>query len=486
MKQKIVPVLIILFVIGAMGGGYWYLTRNPAQLTRLQLKFGLISADEATGVYRVSGYIEADEVDLEAETRGRITRLMVDEGDRVRAGQVLVELDTALLDAEREQALARVATAKAKLAKIEAGVRTEEIARAAAAVAVAEAEAEVAHTAWQDAITLRDNPQELDMQIEAAQTNQALAELRIAQRAPLKDVGEAMWELGQQRVTLVEDGLDINLEIPEGGGFSVPDNVELQEDLAGAAPGDEIRAHYEFKEGDKRQAWSNWNLAGADMWQAWVDLNSAVAEREEAATRLKDLLRLRNDPQAAQIQVAQAEAAYQTAQAEVEVAKARLERLKAGPRSEQVAVAEAQVRQAEASLEALEVKQDKHTLTTPIRGWVVERVAHEGEMATPGAALMTLADLTGVNLIVYVPEPDVDTVSVGQQVKVFVDAFPDEPFSGTITYISDQAEFTPKNVQTKEERINTVFAVKIRLENEDQRLKPGMPADAILSDGPEL
>jgi len=486
MKQKIVPVLIILFVIGAVGGGYWYISQNPAQLTRLQLKFGLISEDEATGVYRISGYIEADEVDLASETRGRIAWITADEGDYVQAGQVLVELDTALLEAEREQALARVATAKANLAKVEAGVRAEEIAKAAAAVAVAEAEAGAAYTAWQDALTLRDDPQELDMQIEAAKTGLALAELRIAQGAPLKDVGEAMWELRQQQVTIVEDGRDINLEIPEGSDFSVPDNVDLREDLVGAAPGDDIRAQYEFKEGDKRQAWTSWNLAGADMWQTWVDLNSAVAEREEAETRLNDLLRLRNDPQEAQIKVAQAEAAYQTAQAEVEVARARLEWLKAGPRSEQVAVAEAQVRQAEASLEALAVKQDKHTLTTPIRGWVVERVAHEGEMASPGAALMTLADLTGVNLIVYVPEPDVGAVSVGQKVKVFVDAFPGEPFIGAITYISDQAEFTPKNVQTKEERLNTVFAVKIRLENEDQRLKPGMPADAILSTGPEL
>lgn len=69
---------------------------------------------------------------------------------------------------------------------------------------------------------------------------------------------------------------------------------------------------------------------------------------------------------------------------------------------------------------------------------------------------------------------------------VFVDTFPDIPFIGTITYISDEAEFTPKNIQTREERVNTVFAVKIKLENEDQRLKPGMPADAVLAEGPGL
>jgi HlyD family secretion protein len=75
---------------------------------------------------------------------------------------------------------------------------------------------------------------------------------------------------------------------------------------------------------------------------------------------------------------------------------------------------------------------------------------------------------------------------VGQQVEVFVDTFPGEPFMGEIIFINDEAEFTPKNVQSKEERVNTVFAIKIRLEDETQRLKPGMPADVILAAGPEL
>ncbi len=211
-----------------------------------------------------------------------------------------------------------------------------------------------------------------------------------------------------------------------------------------------------------------------------------MAERDDVEIALNDLLRLRNDPQEAQIKVAQAEATYQTALAEVEVAKARLEILKAGPRREQIAVAEAQVGQAEASLKALNVQRDKHTLVAPLAGWVVEQSAHQGEMAVPGASLLTLADLTNVTLTVYVPEPDVDTVSIGQNVTVFVDTFPEMAFTGHITYISDQAEFTPKNIQTREERVNTVFAVKIKLENEDQRLKPGMPADAILSEGPKL
>ncbi len=169
------------------------------------------------------------------------------------------------------------------------------------------------------------------------------------------------------------------------------------------------------------------------------------------------------------------------------MAQALVDKLNAGVRPEQVAIVEAQVQQSEAALAALAVQKDKHTLTAPADGWVVKRIAHEGEMAVPGMSLLTLADLSIVTLTVYVPEPDIGQLSLGQEVDVFVDSFPGEAFTGHITFINDKAEFTPKNVQTKEERVNTVFAVKIKLDNPEQKLKPGMPADAILSQGqPEL
>jgi multidrug resistance efflux pump len=244
--------------------------------------------------------------------------------------------------------------------------------------------------------------------------------------------------------------------------------------------------HYDFPEGEKQQAGVSWNMAGARRWEAWVNLNSAMAAREDAEATLQELQQLRNDPVEAQLQVDEAEAAYRAAQAEVEVAKANLAQLQAGPRAEEVALAEAQTQQAEAALAALKVDRQKHVLVAPVSGWVAERVAQEGEMASPGMPLMTVADLSEVTLTVYVPEPDIDTIALGQEIEVFVDTFPNKPFIGHITFINDKAEFTPKNVQTKEERMTTVFAVEIKLDNPDQELKPGMPADAILSEGPEL
>jgi multidrug efflux pump subunit AcrA (membrane-fusion protein) len=464
-KRKITLLVIVSVLVAiVIGGGYGYYSQNPAVLSQLQVQLGWLSQAEASGLRSVSGYIEAEEVNVAAETSGRISQITVDEGDFVEAGQVLVELDVALLEADVRQAEAKIATAKAQLAKIKAGFRAEEIGKAEAAVVVAEANADATYSRWQDTITLRDNPQELDMQIDAARTALELAELEIEYAVPLKDSGEALWELGKQQ-------WDYTQRSHRGCGTN-------------PLTGEKVCQTFRFKEGARQDAGIAWNYAGTDMWAAWVNLNSAVAERDDAETSLNDLLRLRNDPQEAQIKVTQAEAAYNTAWVGVEVAKARLEILNAGPRAEQITVAEAQVQHAEAALVALNVQRDKHTLVAPTRGWTVERVAHEGEMAMPSVTLLTLADLTKVTLTVYVPEPDIDTVSNGQKVTVFVDTFPDRPFSGYITYVSDEAEFTPKNIQTKEERVNMVFAVKIGLENEDQRLKPGMPADAILLDGP--
>jgi HlyD family secretion protein len=105
------------------------------------------------------------------------------------------------------------------------------------------------------------------------------------------------------------------------------------------------------------------------------------------------------------------------------------------------------------------------------------RVADPGELAVPGATLLTLVDLDRVRLKVFVPETQIGRVKLGQTAYVTVDSVP-QPFEGAVTFIGSEAEFTPKNVQTREERVNLVFAVDIGLDNPEHIFKPGMPADA--------
>jgi len=110
----------------------------------------------------------------------------------------------------------------------------------------------------------------------------------------------------------------------------------------------------------------------------------------------------------------------------------------------------------------------------------VEVIGHKGELATPGIPLITLADLDQVILTVYVPESRLGQVRVGQRVEVRVDSFPDRVFIGRVVTIATEAEFIPRNIQTREERVNMVFAVKVVIPNPDHALKPGMPADAVI------
>ena len=93
---------------------------------------------------------------------------------------------------------------------------------------------------------------------------------------------------------------------------------------------------------------------------------------------------------------------------------------------------------------------------------------------------MTIANLDEVTLTIYIPEDEIGKVKVGQTVEVSVDSFPGKVFEGRVNYIASEAEFTPKNVQTKKERVNMVFAVKVKIPNPGHELKPGMPADATI------
>ena len=120
------------------------------------------------------------------------------------------------------------------------------------------------------------------------------------------------------------------------------------------------------------------------------------------------------------------------------------------------------------------------TIRSPIDGVVARRSIRVGEVASPGAARLVVTEPDPVELTVYVPEKEIGRVGVGQKVEVQVDSFPEEVFSGEVTFISTKAEFTPRNVQTQKDRLNLVFAVKVRIPNPDLRLKPGMPADATI------
>lgn len=156
------------------------------------------------------------------------------------------------------------------------------------------------------------------------------------------------------------------------------------------------------------------------------------------------------------------------------------EKMKRGSRAEEIAAARARRDQALAQVEAAKKKMKDSFIIAPIGGIVTQTVVEQGELVGIGAAIARISHLDKVFLMIYVNEQELGRVKLRQEARVQIDAYEDRDFSGRVVYISPIAEFTPKNIQTKEDRTKLVFGVKIEVDNSDGSLKPGLPADAAI------
>lgn len=168
------------------------------------------------------------------------------------------------------------------------------------------------------------------------------------------------------------------------------------------------------------------------------------------------------------------------AQASYERAKQNLDMVNEGVRKEQIAINQAGVHSARQILEMSKIKLDYTSLFAPTTGVALVRHAEVGEVMAPGTPVVTIADLDHLWLRGYISETDIGKVKLGQQVAIKSDTFPGKTYNGKISFISSQAEFTPKSVETYKERVTLVYRVKIDLDNSTHELKPGMPADAYI------
>ncbi|HEX2950817.1 MAG TPA: efflux RND transporter periplasmic adaptor subunit, partial [Armatimonadota bacterium] len=142
--------------------------------------------------------------------------------------------------------------------------------------------------------------------------------------------------------------------------------------------------------------------------------------------------------------------------------------------------AKAKVNQARGSLQTADASERQTIITAPTDGRVTLRNVEPGEMVTPGLPIVRVAQLRRVWIRVYVPEETIGRIKVGERASVTTDAFPQHRFTGKVIEVAQEPEFTPKNVQTKEERVKLVYGIKIEVENPDNLLKPGMPGDAVI------
>jgi HlyD family secretion protein len=180
-----------------------------------------------------------------------------------------------------------------------------------------------------------------------------------------------------------------------------------------------------------------------------------------------------------------AQAADRMISAQVEEAGQRLGLLESGPRPEQIEQARHRVRQAEEALALAETRLSYTVLTSPLAGLVLAKQVEAGEQVAAGTPVVTVGDLTSVWLRGYIDETDLGRVKTGQRARVTTDTYRDRTYEGVVSFISSEAEFTPKSVQTTKERVKLVYRIKIDIENPAHELKPGMPADADLALGGE-
>jgi multidrug resistance efflux pump len=398
---------------------------------------------------------------LSFKSSGTLQELAVQEGDTVKGGQLLAQLETADLELAVRGAEENLALNQALLAQAKAGPRSEEVAAAEAGLAAAQAGLKQAQgtlaSAQANLNKLLENPT-------AAQLAAAEAALKAAQDS-------------YQRVLARPDAEDIEqakLNLDQAKNSLWAAQAERDSICGAASKGMASQAQCDGAKAQVLNAEVAVQLAEVAYQQAQepaaeADIQNAAAQVERARDEWE---RLRDGPTAAEVaaaeaQVVQAQGGLEAAQAQVAQAQAQLEQVEAGPRPEDVAVAEVQVRQAKVALEEARLALEKVQLTAPFAGAVVEIGLRKGEMVAPNVPLITLADLSRLQ----VETTDLDEwgaakVRVGQRAEITVNAFDDKTLTGTVVAIASQGRELPTG--------EVAFTVTIALAEQDPDLRWGM------------
>ncbi len=428
-KRPPIPAIIILLLLVAVSI-YFIVTQTTG-------------ADETA--LTASGAIEAVQVNVAPELAGKVTEVLVDEGQSVSENDPLLRLDPSLLTAQRAVASAAVDSANAALAS--AQTKYDQTLEAALAAQAAQRAKD-----WQvNAPSEFDQPNwyiEQDDQIAAAQVELDAAEVA---------VNDALENLDK-----VINRLD------------TADYVDAEKKLS------EARAAFLIAEQVKDQADDASDNTGLrDAAQDYYD--EALTDLEDAQEEYDDLL----DTEAVE-DVEYARGQVLVAQQRYDAAYARLLTLQTGEQSPVVITAakeldkaKSALAQAEASLALIDAQIAKLTVNAPMSGVVLTRNVEPGEFVQPGATTLTLGNINEMTITVYIPENHYGEISLGQSATLTVDSFPDVTFDAAVIQIADKAEFTPRNVQTVEGRSSTVFAIKLSIQDSDGMLKIGMPADVV-------
>ena len=366
---------------------------------------------------QASGTIEVTRTDVSPKVGGRIVALRVHDGDRVRAGQAVATLEQRDPALGLDQARANVAAASAQ---VDAARAAYDLQRQTYAATLAQARSGVG--------------------IAGSRVGQAGATLDIETRAAALAIDQARAQLGAAQAA------------------NHRANVDLVRARSLVASGDQPQRMLD----DAIAAYAN---TGAQVTAARDGVALATAQARNVEVR-------RLDVDTSQLQHLQSRSTLAAAQAEEQLVTQR---------GAQLAAAEGVLAQARAAAGLAQDQLRETQLRAPFDGYVISHNFEVGELVQPGSAVLTIGDLAAPYLYVYVSESDLPRIKTGMPADVTIDGLPGKTFVGTITEISNTAEFTPENVQTKEQRIQyLVFRVKLQFADRTGSLKPGLPADAVI------
>ncbi len=220
-----------------------------------------------------------------------------------------------------------------------------------------------------------------------------------------------------------------------------------------------------------------------EVAQARAAERAAARSRDLAEQELARARRLADSNVVSRQTLDQAQTAYEVAASRSEQAQAQLRLLEQGPRQERIASQRAQVQAAEAQVQVAQAALSDMVLRSAFDGLVTVRHREPGETVAPGAPVLTIINPDDRWVRIYVPENRIGAVHLGERATITSDTYPDRQFAGEVTHVASEAEFTPRNVQTKEERVKLVYAVKVRIVGDTALvLKPGTPADVELQE----
>jgi HlyD family secretion protein len=379
-------------------------------------------ADDSEVELSASGIVEVREFAIASKLGGTLTDVYVEEGTNVEEGDPLFRIDDEVPQAQRELILVagENAIAAAKLQLLTAQQALEEL-----------------FESWP---------------LVAAQTELELVQARDA----LKDATyvHAVRQEGYRASSNTVKGAEANLVLANEEVDIAQQNYEHASGEAGKALAlSNLIAAKNQRDSIQRNL--NWYLGTpTELEQALLDADVAIAEARVSNADL-ELAKWKDGPDPDAEAMAEAQLTY----AETQLALA--------------------ISQAGVELQTIDLQLEDLLIRAPVSGVVLTRNIQPGEVLAPGVAALTIGDLDQLTITVYVPEDRYGEIQLGDKAQVSVDSFPDETFDAIVVRIADRAEFTPRNVQTEEDRRTTVYAVQLLVETPRGKLKPGMPADVL-------